>query len=158
MRRFLEAVRFFIFSPELVVVLLGLFANTCYYNEMQRLFGHSNLPDEQLKFLTTIPVGLCAWSFVSGRKLLFPDKDKYNVLQIWPDYWRLKIGFQASLVWSVIFAVSSILVWFGDWKHPSPTTWILFFASLAGSALSSLSIYNAQLHVEEETSLYKGPK
>lgn len=156
MKKLMEYGRFFIISFEFIVLILGIFTQLLFLKQIQGLVMNVKIQDEPLKVIAAIPVALCVWSFVSGRRLLFPDKDKVSVLQGWPDYWRLKIGFHAALTWNVIFAAVSVFAWTGDWERPSATLWVWLAVSVAGSGLSSLSVYNAQNHVEEATSQFKG--
>jgi len=158
MKKVLEFGRFFFISYEFVVLIFGICLQLLFTTQIQLVVSHVKLQDEPLKFLAAIPAALCIWSFVSGRKLLFPDKDKASILQAWPDYWLLKTGFNAALTWNLIFVVVSVIAWTGDWKKASAALWIWLLVSLVGSGISSLSIYNAQNHVEEETSQYKGQK
>jgi hypothetical protein len=155
MRRMLECLRFFVISFESIIVGTGALLRVFFLDEVQRLLSPVKIETEPLKFLVAIPAALCVWSFVSGRKLLFPDKDKHSILQAWPDYWKLKSGFSAALTWNVIFAALSVIAWVQDWKPPKGTSWIYLAVSLAGASVSSLSIYNAQCIVEEQTSQYK---
>ncbi len=151
----IETLRFFLMSLETVVVLIGVLVEARYSSHVLSLVASINIPDEQLKYLIMLPAGLCAWAFISGRRLLFPEKDKSNVLLEWPDYWKLKAGFSAALAWSVIFMAISIIVWFADWKHPTSIELIALAVSILGSAICSLSIYNAQTNVEEAVSRFR---
>lgn len=85
MKEFFETLRFFVVSFEAVIVVLGVFAEARYSDQVLTLVASIKVPDEQLKYLVMLPAGLCGWAFVSGRKLLFPDKDKSNVLLDWPE-------------------------------------------------------------------------
>lgn len=149
MKQSLETLRFFFLSPEAIVVLLGIFVEARYPSSVLSFAAFINVPDEQLKYLVMLPAGLCGWAFVSGRRLLFPEKDKFNVLLEWPDYWKLKAGFSAALAWSVIFMCISITVWFADWNQPASISLTALAVSMLGAAICALSIYNAQTSVEE---------
>lgn len=158
MKKVLEFFRFFLVSFELMIILLGICAQMLFHNQVQDIAWYVKFQDDLFKFIIAIPSALCVWSFVSGRKLLFPDKDKASILQSWPEYWRLKTGFHAALTWNIIFVAVSVVAWTGDWKHPSASLLIWLVVALAGSGLSTLSLYNAQNYVEEETSQFKGQR
>lgn len=158
MRKLLETLRFFLVSFEAAVVAVGVFAEMQYSTQVLALVTSVEVPDEQLKYLIMFPAGLCGWAFVSGRKLLFPEKDKSNVLLDWPDYWKLKAGFSAALAWSVVFMVISIIVWFADWKQPTSGALIALAVSILGSAVCALSIYNAQINVEEAVGRFRNER
>ncbi len=155
MKKSLEFGRFLIISFEFLVFLSGMCAQIFFKRNIQALIANTRLQDEQLKFLAAIPAALCVWSFVSGKKLLFPEKDKSSILQAWPDYWRLKSGFNAALTWNIVFFAISVFAWSSEWKTPSATSWIWLSVSLAGSGFCCLSIYNAQNYLEEQTSQCK---
>ncbi|UEP36893.1 hypothetical protein LL998_24940 [Burkholderia ambifaria] len=154
MKKILETARVFFISPELLLVVIGFAIQQSLTNPVERLLANINISDDFLKWAIAIPGALLCWSLVSGRKLLFPEKDKNSILQKWPDYWILKICFHVALSWNLIFVMMSIYAWTGDWKHPSPDRFISLTISIIGSAMCSFSIYNAQTRVEEEISQY----
>lgn len=155
MRTLFETLRFFVLSIETLIVLVGLLAEWRYSDVVLQLANSIKLTDDPLKYVIVIPGGLCCWTFIFGRKLLFPEKDKANILQDWPDFWKLKAGFQAALAWSVVFAVISVFAWTGDWKKPTSITWISLFVSIIGSAICFFSVYNAQTTVEIAIAQFK---
>lgn len=154
MKKMLEIARTFIVSPELLLVFIGVAIQQFLTKPVERLLAEINISDDLFKWSVAIPGLLLCWSLVSGRKLLFPEKDKKSILQKWPDYWILKICFHVALVWNLIFLLISVYAWTGDWKHPSPGHFISLVISIIGSAMCSFSIYNAQTRVEEEISQY----
>lgn len=155
MRQFFETIRFFFLSLEAVIVLVGVLVEARYSNHVLSLAASIKIPEEQLKYLVMFPAGLCSWTFLSGRRLLFPEKDKSSVLLEWPDYWRLKAGFSAALAWSLIFMGTSIIVWFANWKQPTSIALIALAVSVVGAAVCSLSVYNAQTNVEEAVGRFR---
>lgn len=158
MRKFLETLRFFFVSFEAAIVAVGVFAEAQYSTQVLALVTSVKVPDEQLKYLVMLSAGLCGWAFLSGRKLLFPEKDMSNILLDWPDYWKLKAGFSAALAWSVVFMFISIIVWFADWKQPTSSALIALAVSILGSAVCALSIYNAQTNVEEAVGRFRNER
>jgi hypothetical protein len=149
MKTLLETLRFFFVSGEAVLVAVGILIETRYSAEVSALAALIKISDEQLQYCVMIPAGLCSCTFIYGRKLLFPDGSKSSILIDWPDYWRLKAGFSAALAWSVVFFVASIIVWFADWKQPTPIALIALFVSLCGSGMCAFSVYSAQINVDE---------
>ena len=122
-------------SFEAAIVVVGVFAEMQYSNQVLALVTAVKVPDEQLKYLVMLPAGLCGWAFVSGRKLLFPEKDKSNILLDWPDYWKLKAGFDAALAWSFVFMAIAIIAWFADWRQPTSGALIALAVSMIGSEI-----------------------
>lgn len=155
MRRVSEFLRFFFIGPEMLVVLVGVLLKIAFSAYLESFLQVFRMADDQLKWVIAVPAALFAWSLTAGRKLIFPEKDKEGVLQQWPDYWRLRLGFHVALLWSFIFLSLSMVAWTGDWKNPSAVDAILLAVSIAGSGLCALSIYNAQTQVEEAISQYK---
>ncbi|WP_316872329.1 hypothetical protein [Ralstonia mannitolilytica] len=158
MKRALEFLRFFLIGPELFFALGAIYLELRMAEQIASWFAQVHMPDDQFKWIVAVPAVLCGWSFVSGKKLLFPEKDKNSILQCWPDYWRLRLAFHAALSWNTIFLLTSMLAWLGDWKNPTATSIILLALSIAGAAICSLSIYNAQTRVEEIVSQYRAAK
>ncbi|WP_156173750.1 hypothetical protein [Cupriavidus basilensis] len=155
MKQTVEFARFFLIGPEMLIVVTGLLLRVIFPIQIDSLLHGIQVSDDQLKWLVAVPAALFAWSLTSGRKLIFPEKDKEGVLQQWPEYWRLRLGFHVALLWGFIFLMVSMAAWAGDWKNPSVTHAILLAVSITGSGLFSLSLYNAQTRVEEAVSQYK---
>lgn len=154
MRKALEITRVFVVSPELLLIVVGVVVQLTLAKPIERLLAETYVSDDLLKWAFAVPSALLCWSLVSGRKLLFPEKDKKSILQKWPDYWILKICFHVALAWNSIFVLISLYAWADDWKHPSSTHFIALAISIIGSTVCSFSIYNAQTRVEEEISQY----
>ncbi|KGC61455.1 hypothetical protein [Burkholderia pseudomallei] len=154
MKKITEVARVFFISPEFLLVVIGVAIQMLLAKSVDHVITEINISDDFLKWAIAIPGALLCWSLVSGRKLLFPEKDKKSILQKWPDYWILKICFHVALAWNLIFVLISIYAWTGDWKHPSADHFISLAISIIGSAMCSFSIYNAQTRVEEEISQY----
>ncbi|QRQ88192.1 hypothetical protein [Cupriavidus oxalaticus] len=155
MKRVAEFLRFFFVGPEMLVVVIGVLLRATFSDQVSHLISGIRISDDQLKWVIAVPAALFVWSLTAGRKLLFPEKDKEGILQQWPDYWRLRLGFHVALLWGFIFLSISMAAWAGDWKNPSVTDAILLAVSITGSGLCALSIYNAQTQAEEAVSRYK---
>ncbi|MBN3804931.1 hypothetical protein GXB81_18005 [Paraburkholderia sp. Ac-20336] len=155
MKKLLETIRTFFVSPELALVICGVYLQEKFSKQIEHALLHVHIPDDLFKWAIAIPGVLLCWSLVSGRKILFPEKDKSSILQKWPDYWKLRICFHATLSWNIIFLMISIYAWTNDWTKPSSIHFVALAVSILGSAFCSLSLYNAQTRVEEEISQYK---
>ncbi|MDN7953774.1 hypothetical protein QZM74_29100 [Burkholderia multivorans] len=154
MKKILEIARAFFVSPELLLVVIGVAIHRYFSKPVDRIIASVTVSDDFFKWVIAIPSALLCWSLVSGRKLLFPEKDGGGVLQGWSDYWILKICFYVALVWNLIFVLISIYAWTGNWRHPSSDHFISLAISIIGSAMCSFSIYNAQIRVDEEIARY----
>lgn len=155
MKPHIEALRFFFLSVESVIVAAGILAESQYSELIRQFLVSVRLADDPLKYVTAIPDLLCGWAFISGRKLLFPEKDRSNILQEWPDFWKLKAAFHAALTWSVIFAGISLIAWTSDWTQPTSAAWISLLVSIAGGGVCFISVYNAQTTVEIAVAQYR---
>jgi hypothetical protein len=156
MRLILEIARTFFISLEFPLVVSGFAVQYVLGKRIDQFLSGANISDDLFKWAIAIPSALLCWSLVSGRKLLFPEKDKSSILQKWPDYWRLKVCFHVALAWNLIFMLISIYAWMGDWRHPSSLHLVSLVMSIAGAAICTFSIYSAQTRVEEEVSQYSG--
>ena len=156
MKKLIEIAHSFFISVELAIVAVGVVAQLALTKSIANMLLGVHIPDDLFKWAIAIPGALLGWSLVSGRKVLFPDKDKANIIQKWSDYWRLKIYFHVTLAWNVVFLMISVYAWLYDWKVPSSSHFIALVVSILGSSTSSFSLYNAQTRVEEEMSQYKG--
>lgn len=149
MKKIAEFLRFFFISPEFTVLMCGILAEIQYGSDIAQFISGSNPPDEIVKHLALLPAGAVAWMFFSGRKLLFPEKDAKQYLQTWSGYWRLRIGFDVSLIYSVLFGIMGLVAWGMDWKSGRSLPYVSLAASLIGSAICFATVYRAQQTIDE---------
>ena len=122
-----------------------------------RWISGSSPPDEIVKHLALLPVAGVGWMFFSGRTLLFPEKDAKQSLQSWPEYWKLRIGFDVSLIYSVIFGVLGLIAWGMDWKSGKSMPYVSLATSLFGAGACFVTVYRAQ-QIVNEIIIQKGAK
>jgi hypothetical protein len=96
-----------------------------------------------------LPAGLCSWSFVEAKLLLFPDGEHSKILHKWSDYKKLKIHFWVALIYAVLFLVLGLLPLFINDGLNTGIGFIMFFCGVAGELIVAFSIYSAQISVKE---------
>lgn len=150
-----ELLRFIIASPEFLIILLGIGAEYLFSIEIANLINDVDLSDEWVKAIAAVPIAAAAWMLMSGKKLLFPEKDKENILQAWPDYWKLKLGFWVAFAYLILFALLAMVAWAMDWKRGASLPWVLMMTAVAGGSAAFLSLFAAQMTVDEAIARYK---
>ncbi len=143
-----------ILCPEMVALLAMPFMCFVVPRPVAQAIAPLNIPADQLKFLSFIPVvflGLTAKDFAA---VLQPNHSHKDVLLQWPDYWLLKIGYFGSVGYGLWFALVGLSVWF----VASPKLTVFMAAALStsitGSALNYWSIFLAKAKVQEKLAEY----
>lgn len=149
MKKITEFLRSLLISPECAILLSGLLLEFQFGKEIAELIPGSNPPDEIIKHLALLPAAAVAWMFFSGRALIFPEKDTKHLLQSWPDYWKLRIGFDVSIIYSVIFGILGVIAWSMDWKSGRSMPYVSLATSLLGSGICFVTVYRAQQVINE---------
>jgi hypothetical protein len=148
MTRLALALRFLLVGPEFLVVCVGLLLTT-FSEAVSNTLPVQRISDEVLKYLALLPMASTAWILTQGRGLLFPEKDKKHVLQDWPDYWKVKYGFNVALFYSVLFSFFAIGAWVAEWNIHTPYPQIALITALLGAAANFLSCYYGRIEQDE---------
>lgn len=110
-----------------------------------RVAGNSEL----LKYLVLVPVAVFLWILSLSRKMFFPENDKKKVFQNWPDYQRFKEVVLVGLGFAFFFSIVGVATWIMDWKKGPETPFVLVGTSIIGSLVSALSMYQAEIRLNE---------
>ena len=157
MKKIAEFLRLFLVSPECAILLGGFLLEIQFGKDIAQLITGSDPPDEIVKHLALLPAAAAGWMFFSGRALIFPENDTKRLLQSWPEYWKLRIGFDVSIIYSMIFGVLGVVAWAMDWKSGRSTPYVSLATSLLGSGICFVTVYRAQ-QVINEIIIQKGAK
>lgn len=139
-----------IVSLEFLILIVG---STLYFIQDWVQLISSRLSDtpEILQHVSLLPFAMAVWTFNENKKLLFPDEeDKEDIaLQKWPDYWKLRIYFNVSLMYAVAFTAVGIYVWILGYKITDPKGFILLVVSVIGAFVVAGSTYFARIQQKE---------
>lgn len=149
MTKVTEFLRLFLIGPEFAILLGGALLEYQFGDGIARWISGSSPPDEIVKHLALLPAAAAGWMFFSGRTLLFPEKDTKQSLQSWPEYWKLRIGFDVALVYAIVFAVLGLIAWGMDWKAGKSIAYICLGTSIIGAGTCFVTVYRAQQVVNE---------
>lgn len=149
MKRIGELLRLLLIGPEFVILLAGAAIEYQFSGEIARWISGSSPPDEIVKHLALIPAAAAGWMLFSGRTLLFPEKDVKQSLHSWPDYWKLRAGFDVALIYAAAFAVLGLIAWAMNWKAGKSVPYVCLATSLIGAGTCFLTVYRAQQVVNE---------
>ena len=149
MKKITEFVRLLLIGPEFVILLAGVVLEYQFSGGIARWISGSSPPDEVIKHLALLPAAAAGWMFLSGRTLLFPEKDAKQLLQSWPDYWKMRIGFDVALIYAIVFAVLGLIAWAMDWKAGKSFPYACLATSLIGAGTCFVTVYRAQQIVNE---------
>jgi hypothetical protein len=146
--RLVTALRFLIVGPEFLVLLVGGVLAFIYPEVVRDAVRGTTLSEDVLRYVAVVPLASSAWFINNGRNLLFPGSDKEKLLQRWPDYWRLKYGFNAALFYSAVLSITAVVSW-ATWSKYEPYSQMAMAIALVGTGANFLTCYYAQISIEE---------
>jgi hypothetical protein len=149
MRTFIEFLRFVVISVEFIIILVAITLYLFFSDYIISLTALISEKTEIIKHLALVPSFITVAVFKKGRSLLFPEKDKKEILQHWPDYFKLRIGFEVATIYSVVFATIGFIGWTLDWSKSSPVPALSLFTALSGSTIVFYTIYKADIKINE---------
>lgn len=149
MKKVFEFLRFFFISFEFVIILLSVIIYKFFRVHVVVVSDLITQKNDVIKHVSLVPSGIAVWVFIKGKGLLFPEKDKKEILQNWPDYWILKIGFEVTLIYSCLFALIGLFGWAADWTAGNPVPFLMVVTALIGAAVVFYTVYKAQIKINE---------
>lgn len=145
----LEFLRFFILSYETIIFLGGCCLCIYFKDWNSKFLMNFSNENSFIAYIAVIPTALSGWSILYTRKLLFPEKDLTNIMQMWPDYHILKIGIYAALIWAFIFCTAGWAAWALWLSGAKEISAFIIATSLTGSAISASSVLFAEISINE---------
>lgn len=149
MKYLFEYLRAIIISFEFLFIILGISFGVWWQEPIAALGVRLNSSEEMLKYLSFVPLGLGISCLNESRKLLFPDHDRKEILHEWPNYWKLRVVFNVTFIYSCLFALAGLIAWFLSFstKNPHHLSFIIF--SILGSLSVTISVYWARVNMDE---------
>lgn len=149
MKTLIEFARFLIISPEFIVLLCSFVLYEFFSDYLISITLSISKNTEMIKHFALVPSFIMIAVFKKAKGLLFPEKDKKEILQSWPDYFKLKLGFEVAILYSIVFAIIGILGWALDWTESSPLPALGLLTALVGSSIVFITIYKAEITINE---------
>ena len=149
MKLFVEYVRTLLVSIEfLILVLTGI---ALYYHPLfvSRIRSVLNLEPDVLRWLALVPATCMVVTLKEVRKILFPEKDKKAIIQQWDQYWHLRVTTNVAVVYAVLFTLMALPAWIVKEPRFADDTLILMVAAIMGAGVDYLSVYNAEIKMNE---------
>ena len=116
-------------------------------------FGHISLPDyvttnavltdDKIKWISLLPVGLLGLVFKNSSSLLFPDKDKLEIITDFPDFWILRNMLSVTQFYSVLFAALGVFAWLFDASKNTSLLILTLVAAVIGSGINYWNFHKA---------------
>lgn len=120
------------------------------FDEVATLFAQElTFNVEIIKYLALLPFGIFIWIAKESKELMFAEKENTKLLVNWPDYWRFKTHIYVTLIFALIFVVTSNIPWFLKAGISDGKGLILFFFSIIGILIVAIHVFFAQLKVKE---------
>lgn len=137
MRRLLEIVRIILISPE-VIVLLATVAALQYWPKLFIFIGDSFTEKEKLwEYIPVIPVGVFIYVIGLASQLHTPEDKAKRELFDWDQFWALKYRIIVMLLWALLAAGSSLVLWTCSSAIDSKIVGAVFLASLVLAVMTA---------------------
>ncbi|MDH4027203.1 MAG: hypothetical protein OEU95_00030 [Nitrospirota bacterium] len=149
MKPFIDFIRFLIISPEFLILLVAFVLYEFFSDYLVIITLLISKKTEMIKHFALVPSFIMIAIFKMAKSLLFPEKDKKEILQSWPDYYKLKLGFEVAILYSILFAIIGILGWALDWNETSPLPALGLLTALFGSSTVFITTYKAEITINE---------
>jgi len=143
MNRYLDLARTVVISWEFAVFLLW---SILYFTQLdlpEWVLSRAILNDEKIKWLSLLPAGVMALIFKESANLIFPDKDKNELITGFPEFWILRNMLFTAKFYAVVFAIVGFYGWMLDSKDNKSLLIYTLGAALIGSGVVYLSFHNA---------------
>jgi len=148
----IEYLKVIVISFEFLILLIGL-SIFFFWPELATILSKKLLENSDLlqyaKWLRAGQVGLVIWTLKESRRMILPKKDKQDIFQDWPDYWKFKIHCYVALFYTILFLLIPFIALVLDYKITKPSGFILLAMSLTGQIMVLISIYFASIRQSE---------
>ena len=101
------------------------------------------LTEDKIKWIALLPIGLVALVFKSSSSLLFPDKDKREIITDFPDFWILRNMLSVTQFYSVFFAAIGVFAWLLDTSKNTSLLILNLLAAVIGSGINYWNFHKA---------------
>lgn len=158
MKWFLEFIRAFFVSPEMLVCVSGV-AATISLSRFPDLTPPGVLTNNDfVKHLALLPSAILIWVTTTARKVIFPQKDISNWLQSWPDYYKLKTCVFAAFTWNIAYAATGLFLWGGVLANHPLLMGTMLLSSVVGAGVVGFTVYSAGITINETFATVRGGK
>lgn len=136
-------------SVEALVIALFFGAWFLFGEPLQHFISRIEISGDLVKYLMFVPMSLAAWIVVEARLLLHEDRAHARVLLAWPDYWKFKTHFWVAILYTAVFAFSSLIPWATKDGISSSGGFLVFAACTIGTASIARDVLAARVRVRE---------
>jgi hypothetical protein len=136
-------------GPEFLIMVVGVALLMFWPNPLTWLSGRIGSQAELLKYVGLLPAGLVVYDATLAKSMLLPEADKQRILQSWELHWEFKCAVVVGLVYGFFFAIAGCAALLFDWKTPAAHQSAFLITSLAGGLAVSVTMYFAQIRIEE---------
>lgn len=108
-----------------------------------------HLTSDQSKWLALVPLTLLGLTVKASRNLRLPADDNRSLLQKWPKYSSLQLLANISIFYASLFALFAITGWLASEDWIGAWRPLVLIVAAVGGAITYLSIYFAEVRVNE---------
>lgn len=149
MKLFWEYTRTIVISLEFLILILTGMILSFHPAALDRLLSALTLTPDVLKWLALIPSTCMALTLKEGRKVLFPEKDKKDRIQKWDQYCVLRVTVNVAVFYAVVFTGLALPAWIVKEPRFATHTIVLMASAILGAGIDYLSVYNAEIKMNE---------
>lgn len=148
-RKFVESIRVYIISPEVLVIALSFTLLLFCPEEVTILGQEVNRDDSVLQYIALLPVALLGVAYPLSKDILSPLEEKNSILYGWSGYWRLKYRALAAIFFCLAASVGALGLWIFKTRTPSELLGVGLIATVMIALVSTVSLYLGYLRLRE---------
>lgn len=147
--RLVSHVRSLFISPEfvlLVVAVLIIIYRSSWVNTVSTRIDTST---DYFKAALLAPFGIGYWTLQTVNEVLFPAKDKKEVLQKHPDYYNIRVVCNMALFYAILFIILGVAAALKMTPAIPGLPNFLLLVAVLGAFIVGLTCYFARLKINE---------
>lgn len=149
----IEVFKSIIYSIEISIVIIAYIVWRLIPDQIDNLLSYIQLSNDQLTFLSLIPIGIFVWTTKISRIILLPNEDTKAIIQKWPDSYKLKIRVLIGLFCQLTIVISNIVLWLSISDDISPKILYAICVLNISSLVGAVTLYFASITVSEISKL-----
>lgn len=142
-------IRTFFISVEFLIIAVSVYLYFNYEIDIVKFSKSLKINEEIGKYFIMLPLGLAVWIFLETKKIVFDNSAFSKLLVSWPEYWKLKMHLQVTLIYAALFSFISIIPWLTKEGVESGFGLLLFSCGLTGQLVVSASLFFAGFAIQE---------
>ena len=149
MKIFIDFIYSFIVSFEFIIIVISIIIDIYFDVRINNIAVLLFKDIELLKSVALLPLILLSFTVVREKTLLFPNKNKNNVLQKWADFYLLKNRYYVALIYLVICSFVGFVLYLLKDNIEQHLFLVILIDVISISFIATSSVFMASIKVRE---------